>query len=254
MSCISRRAHADRYSFRLFKEENGEVKEKNYIWTEYRCPNEVLNGKDVCIECSVKNKDHRFQSAPKFDHGIIGGIYTSQSKLYGSEYYLKLLKNGWKIKEEDERRAKEAQQKANMAPRKAKVDDNGVALNIKTTTSKTESTPKASPTPRVSSSTSLTSLATPKTPRKPRVAKKAVLPEANLTPAQFVETMELPTIISEVIIVKVKKIRCAGSEYYYDSNSGKLYGVSTKGVGAYKGRYNSQDQTVNTSYPDSDDE
>jgi hypothetical protein len=245
MSCISRRAHADRYSFKLYKEENGEVKEKNYIWTEYRCPNEVLEGKDTCVECSIKVKDYKYQSVPKFDQGKIGGPYTPQSKLYGSAYHLKFIKEGWKIREEDERRAKEAQQKANMPPTK-KVDESGTPLSIKTKVPKTS---KSSTTSLASQETPKT---TPKTPRKIRLAKKP-LPEASSN-AEILESLEPPTSISEVLIVKVKKIRCAGTEYYYDSQSGKLYGVSVKGVGAYKGRYNPEDETVNTDYPDSDEE
>jgi hypothetical protein len=243
MSCISRRALADRYSFKLFKEENGTVKEKNYIWIEYKCPNEVLEGKNTCSECSVKRKDHKYQSAPKFDHGTIDGPYTPQSKLYGSAYYMNFIKNGWKIREDDERRAKEAQQKASMPPRKPKVDDSGTPLSI------TAATPKTS-----SSVASLTSQETPKKPRKIRISKKLDPPPVISSPAQFVESIEIPTIITDVIVVKVKKIRCSGTEYYYDSTSGKLYGVSVKGVGAYKGRYNSEDDTVNTEYPDSDNE
>lgn len=239
MSCISRRAHADRYSFKLIKEENGEMKEKNYIWTEFRCPNEVLEGKDTCLECSVKVKGYKYQSVPKFDQGKIGEPYTPQSKLYGSAYYLKFIKDGWKIREEDERRAKEAQQKANMAPVKKDID--GEPLTIKTKITKK------------SSSTSLNSAdtVTPKTPRKIKI-KKAPLPVAD-TIAEFVESIEPPMVVDEVLVVKVKKIRCEGVEYYHDSASGKVYGVSVKGVGAYKGRY-SADTGINTTYPDSDEE
>lgn len=243
MSCISRRAHADRYSFKLYKEENGEIKEKNYIWTEYRCPNEVLEGKDKCLECSIKKDARKYQSSSSFDQGVVGGPYMPKSKLYGSAYYLKFIKQGWKIREEDEKRAKEAQQKASMAPAKKKVDESGTPLTIKT------KTPKSS---TVSLASQETPKATPKTPRKIRLAKKS-LPEAALE-AEFVESLEPPTTVSEVLVVKVKKIRCAGTEYYYDSSSGKVYGVSVKGVGAYKGRYNPGDETVNTDYPDSDEE
>ena len=73
MNCISRRAHADRYSFKLYKEENGEIKEKNYIWTEYRCPNEALEGKDKCVECSLKKDARKYQSSSSFDQGVVGG-------------------------------------------------------------------------------------------------------------------------------------------------------------------------------------
>lgn len=249
MSCISRRAHADRNSFKLFKEENGSIKERNYVWTEYKCPNEVLKGSTFCSQCSHKVTGHKYQSAAKFNHGIIGGPYTKDSKLYGSEYYLGLIKQGWKIREEDERRAKEAQQKANMPPRKPKVDEtgSGPALTIKTVI----------PTDTlVSPSTLSPSLSnpSPKKPRKIKVSKPVVTPLPVTGPAEFLESVEAPIQVSEVIVVKVKKIRCQGSDYYYDSKSGKLYAVSAKGVGPYKGRYNPTDETIHTEYPDSDDE
>jgi len=275
MSCISRRAFADRYAFKLYKEENGEIKERNYIWMEYKCPNEVLQGNDHCVECVKKDKNLiKYQSNTKFDHGTVDGPYTPQSKLYGSAYYLKFIKEGWKIKEEDERRAKEAQQKASMPPRKAKVDESGNPLTVSTPNTATPkaATPKVAtskiPTPKAgtpkatkpstpnvaSSSGSTVSDESPKKPRKIRVTKKPALPPANLVPGHFVESLEAPLHVSDVVIVKVKKIRCEGSEYYYDSASGKLYGVSVKGVGTYKGRYNSQDETIHTEFPDSDDE
>jgi len=270
MSCISRRAFADRYAFKLYKEENGEVKEKYYIWMEYKCPNEVLLGKDVCVECVRKDKNLiKYQSNTKFDHGTVDGPYTPQSKLYGSAYYLKFIKEGWKIKEEDERRAKEAQQKASMPPRKLKLDESGNPLTLNTPAVSTPAvstpkvptakaaTPKATKpsTPNVASSSgSMASDDSPKKLRKIRVTKKPTLPPANSVPGHFVESLEPPLHVSDVVVVKVKKIRCQGSEYYYDSASGKLYGVSVKGVGAYKGRYNSQDETIHTEFPDSDDE
>jgi len=243
MSCVSRRAHADRNSFKLFKEENGSIKEKNYVWTEFRCPNAVLDGIELCSECCSKVSDYKYQAAPKFNHGIVGGPYTPQSKLYGSPYYLKFIKEGWKIRDDDERRAKEAQHKANMPPRKVKTDDAGVKLTIKAT--------MVADPPLVSSP----SLTSPKKPRKMRTVKTPVaLPSPSAGPAEFVESMEAPTPVNDIIVVKVKKIKCSGSDYYYDSASGKLYAVSTKGVGQYKGRYNPEEETIDTSYPDSDDE
>jgi hypothetical protein len=243
----------------LFKEDNGTIKEKNYIWLEYRCPNEVLKDSEFCIECCTKEKPgYKYQAVPKFDHGIVGGPYSEKSKLYGSNYYLGLIKAGWKIRPDHESRAKEEQQKANMV--KAKLDESGNTLSVKTSSPKVPTpkvaTPKVAtpkpaipklkvPTPKSSSNDS------PKKPAKIRIAKKAP-PLASEEPAIFVESLEAPIPVSQVITVKVKKIRSGGTEYYYDAKSGKLYGVSTKGVGAYKGRYDAENDLVNTSYPDSD--
>jgi len=255
MSCISRRACADRYNFKLFKEEGGTIKEKNCIWTEYKCPNVVLDGKLMCAECHEKVPNYRFQAAGKFNHGIVNGPYLAKSKVYGSPYYLECIKDGWKIKPEDEKRAKEAQLKTNtnMPPRKPKVDDSGGSpINVSV----------SSPVGSSSSSTEK-----PKQPRKPRMAKKAseasltslpsvqVLPSPNLAHvAQAVEVVALPIVASEVIVVKVKKIRHEGKDYYFDANSGKAYEAKSNGVGQYVGRYNPDAALMDTEYADSDEE
>jgi hypothetical protein len=69
---------------------------------------------------------------------------------------------------------------------------------------------------------------------------------------KFIESIAPPITISEFVTVKVKKMTIQGKPYYYDANSGKLYGVSVNGVGAYKGRYNAEEDTVDTTFPDSD--
>ena len=88
LTCISRRACADRYDFRLTN-KNGEV--GKHIWTEYRCPNAVSVEDGMCSDCSVKIKKYKYQAAQKCDHGVVGGPYTNDSKLYGSPYYLSLI-------------------------------------------------------------------------------------------------------------------------------------------------------------------
>ena len=216
------------------------MKEGKYIWTEYCCPNVVSESNDRCTECRVKLPNYKYQSAPKCDHGLVGGPYPSDSKLYGSPFYLKQLKDGWKIREADEIRAKEFQQKAiSSMGRKPKVATDGVP---------------------VASTTQDLPVVKEKQPRKPRTIKvkatEVVQPTPELPPASgqalFVESSSVPVKVTDVITVKVKKIRCEGKECYLDSVSGKLYGVSVNGVGPYKGRYNSQSDTVDTKYPDSD--
>ena len=75
--------------------------------------------------------------------------------------------------------------------------------------------------------------------------------EVNHDP-KFVESVAPPITINEFVTVKVKKMTIQGKSYYYDANSGKLYGISVNGVGVYKGRYNAEEDTVDTTFPDSD--
>jgi len=243
---MARRAHADRTSFKLYKEEGGLVKEANYVWTEYSCPNVVSEGSEMCTGCRVKLPNYKYQSSPKCDHGLVGGPYPSDSKLYGSPSYLKHVKEGWKIREADELRAKDFQQKAiSSMGRKPKAVTDAVLVSSDTQPVAVATEVKA------------------KQPRKPRTIKvkataEVVQPTLELPPASgqalFVESTSTPIKVTDVIIVKVKKIRCEGKEYYLDSVSSKLYGVSVNGVGSYKGRYNSESETIDAHYPDSDAE
>lgn len=240
--CTSRRACADRNSFRLYKTIDGKICQGKYIWTEIRCRNIVSIGK-TCTECAVKLPKHKYQSSPKCDHGFIDGPYPSDSKLYGSPFYLKQAKDGWMIYEADENRAKEAQLNTNM-PKKT-VD------TVAAETVTAAATVAASVTIK------------PKQPRKIKVAKNAtetVLVSPSVQPvveqkkveAKFVEQMTVPIKIHDVITVKVKKIRCEGKDYYVDSVSGKAYTALSNGVGPYKGRYDPEAESLNTSFPDSD--
>lgn len=282
LTCISRRACADRYDFRLTNEK-GEI--GKHIWTEYRCPNVVSVEDGMCSDCSVKIKKYKYQAAQKCDHGVVGGPYTDDSKLYGSPYYLNELKNGWFPSEADENRAKAAVDKAISSMGRKKVQQ---AANTDTTISVLENPVVAPEVPveRVkrkyvrknkipsteqavvnneepvvvpvekAKKTKLPKLKTPRS--KKSVGTELVLPQAPAVEnpvslsAKFVEITKPPITITDFVVVKVKKLKCQGKDYYYDSSSGKVYGISVNGVGAYKGRYKEEDETLDTTFPDSD--
>jgi hypothetical protein len=87
----------------------------------------------------------------------------------------------------------------------------------------------------------------------PQLAGPPILSETSRqSEPRFVEEMTVPVKVYDVVIVKVKKIKCQGKEYYFDSMSGKVYAVLETGVGPYKGRYDPEKELLNTSYPDSD--
>ena len=75
-----------------------------------------------------------------------------------------------------------------------------------------------------------------------------------LKPATMLESMETPLHVSEVIVVKVRKIKHKGKEYCFDQDSGKLYSLLSDGVGPYVGRYKLETDSLDTGYPDSDAE
>jgi len=249
-TCISRRACPDKFAFRLMK--NG--KQKFTIFTEYRCPNPV-EGTKICGECSTKLPMYKYQSNQKCDHGYIGGPYPKDSKLYGSPYYLNCIKNGCTISEIDEQRAKEAMIKAGSEMPKKTITTNATADTV---TAAPVATPVAAPVAAavkpakktkkvIKVKTSIPALETP-------VAE--VIAATTVAPVKptMVESTESPLVVEDIIRVRVKKIRHQGKDYYFDGNSGKLYNASKDGVGKYAGRYNEETSTINTSYPDSDEE
>ena len=244
--CISRRAHADKYNFRLVKGD----KQGKYIWTEFRCPNAVSGGRTVCEGCSKKLPNYKYQSTQKCDHGVIGGPYPTDSKLYGSPFYVKQLKEGFYPLEADERRAKEAIANAiSDMPKKKAVElaASAVVAEVTPSTPSTMKVEKAEKAPKKPRTIKLK-----KAPTNTTVVTEAAPVSEPLKAATMVESMEAPLHISDVVVVKVRKIKHKSKEYYFDQVSGKLYGVSSDGVGAYVGRYNQEAETLNTDYPDSD--
>ena len=248
--CTSRRACADRNSFRLYMEKDGKVLDGKYIWTEHRCPNvaSLLNGK-ACVECAVKLPKHKYQANPKCDHGFVDGPYPSDSKLYGSPFYLKEIKEGWKIREADETRAKEAQITASstMPKKVAKSNEDVIQQEepVAVAPVKKPKQPRKVKLKKNSNDVELTTQAAP----APAIAVDS---PTNLGPAKFLEAMTAPIKIEDVIVVKVRKITCDGKEYYFDSLSGKAYAATAAGVGAYKGRYDPETEKLITGFPDSD--
>ena len=225
---MARRAHNDRYSFRLMKEG----KEGKYIWTEFRCPNVVSEGTKVCADCSKKLPKYKYQSNQKCDHGLVGGPYPEDSKLYGSPFYLKQVKEGFTPLVEP------------SVPVEPLVPATVATVPLVTVAPSVVATP----------------VAPVKAAKKPRAAKTKATPVASntvvsaepLKPATMLESMETPVHVSEVIVVKVRKIKHKGKEYCFDQDSGKLYSLLPDGVGPYVGRYKIEGDTLDTAYPDSD--
>ena len=269
-TCISRRACADRNRFRLINEKG---KIGKYIWTEYRCPNVVSVEGTVCTGCSVKIPRFKYQAQQRCDHGIVGGPYPEDSKLYGSAYFLKELKNGWLVAEPDEIRAKAAVIESCMGRKKVVTEQvqpvtDSITEPVKpvqpepvteTIKQKRKYVRKIPLIPKEAKETK--EVKEPKieikAERKPRQKKvippvETVKPIENPLEPKLIEVIAPPLSITDCIVVKVKKTRIEGKEYYYDSASGKLYGVSVNGVGLYKGRYNAETEMLDTTFPDSD--
>ena len=265
-TCISRRACADRDTIRLIDKDG---KSGRHIWTEYRCKNKVVVDGLVCVDCSYKVPKYKYQANPKCDHGIIDGPYPSDSKLYGSAFYLKLIKEGWKITEADEIRAKAAVDNACMGKKKIvaqaaeaivqveQVTQNEPVVQAEIQVKEKRTYKKKTPEEKAAKAAKAAKASKPVKTTKPEKLD-ILLPtppvqaeEVHYDP-KFIESIAPPIRIEEFVTVKVKKITIQGKHYFHDANSGKLYGVSVNGVGGYKGRYNAEEDTVDTTFPDSD--
>ena len=270
MQCISRRACADRDTIRLLDKQGNPGR---HVWVEYRCPSIVPGGMEICHDCSYKLPKYKYQANQKCDHGTIGGPYPSDSKLYGSAFYLKLLKEGWRISEADEIRAKAAVDKATMGRKKVVVVAEPVAtLVAEPVATVTPKQPIADPVTTVAPEPVKTKRTYKKKTPEEKAAKAAkaiksgkpvnlkldillpIPPPVTEVPCdpKFIESVAPPIAIDEFVTVKVKKMTIQGKPYYYHANSGKLYGISVNGVGGYKGRYNAEEDTIDTTFPDSD--
>lgn len=239
--CISRRAYGDHLRFRLINEKGEDGK---WIWLEFRCQNEIPSDQTLCKDCTYKLPKYKYQANQKCDHGVIGGPYTADSKLYGSPYFLKEIKADWKISEADEIRAKEAVDKAcSKMPVRKKVVSEVEPITVAPVVEMPVKKEKRKYTKRDPST-------------KLKKSQDILLPDipVNENPLEpkLIEILAPPITISDFIVVKVKKIKTQGKDYYYDSISGKVYGISVNGVGAYKGRYNIENDSVDTTVLDSD--
>jgi len=229
-----------------------------YIWTEFRCPNVVPEG-NICGDCKTKLPKYKYQSNQKCDHGTVGGPYPTDSKLYGSPYYEKQIKEGWILKPEDELRAKEAVVKATSdMPRKM-----ALAIPLAIPLAVPLAVPLVVPLATAPLATPLAApVAIPLAPVKEKKPRAKKIPVVNTIiseiapqtsePQKFIETMT-PTVYvddADIITVKVIKQKINGKEYFLDRLAGKVYSCLKDGVGEYMGRY--IDDVLDTTYPDSD--
>jgi hypothetical protein len=270
-TCISRRAFGDHLRFRLI---NDKGEDGRWIWMEYCCNEQVSKQGDIlCARCSEKicNPEPKYQSKHTFNHGNVGGPYSASSKLYGSPYYLEELKRGWKISEHDELRAKAAVTKAlsmgrkKVQPANTVVAEKAPVVQEAPVEKKKRAYNRKKPVASAVPEDTVTEVKAKPVKLKTHRSKK-ILPTEVLLPQvpvaeipleinpKFVEVVAPPITITDFVVVKVKKLKSQGKDYYYDSASGKVYGVSVNGVGAYKGRYKEEDDVVDTTFPDSDEE
>ena len=99
-----------------------------------------------------------------------------------------------------------------------------------------------------------------KKPRKPRVSKlvnTVITPAAPVTNAILsaiaVESPDEPLVADEVIEIQVRILDINGKSYWYEPNKNKVYEkVKGESIGKYLGRWDAPNETLDTTYADSD--
>ena len=101
-----------------------------------------------------------------------------------------------------------------------------------------------------------------KKPRKPRVSKlvnTVITPAAPVTNALLspsaiaVESPDEPLVADEVIEIQVRILDINGKSYWYEPNKNKVYEkVKGESIGKYLGRWDAPNETLDTTYADSD--
>ena len=99
-----------------------------------------------------------------------------------------------------------------------------------------------------------------KKPRKPRVTKitnTVITPAAPVTntliSAIAVESPDEPLVADEVIEIQVRILDINGKSYWYEPNKNKVYEkVKGESIGKYLGRWDAPNETLDTTYADSD--
>ena len=91
--------------------------------------------------------------------------------------------------------------------------------------------------------------------KKRAYVKKKVEAAPIQTKTLAIESKEPPITLNNVVRIGVRPHQIEGRKYFLDSNKGKLYTVAAdKSPGHYYGRWNPQEETVDTDFPDSDAE
>jgi hypothetical protein len=267
MLCISRITD-DTYSQNFGNNHN-----KFYI--ELRCNLPCIPGNDVCSKCIEKSDTCKLQQSRKFNHGKINEPIPDNSHIYGGKWYHNSIKKYGKPSDDVISFAEKYQNDA----RSHFVVNQIISDNTSTINPKKTRKPKVAP-----------DINNPiKKPRKPKVASESKLTESNqviidstsksrkkteITPYTNLinskttlvhKEITLPTHIENkmdeidtddynIEYVHLTTFEINGTTYYRDNKKNKLYKKIKDRIGAYIGRYNSENESIITNIPDSDDE
>lgn len=251
MLCISRVTNEES------RQKFGDGYHKFYL--EFRCNLPCLDGKDTCVRCLQKSSTSKIQHARTFDHGKVTEPIKDTSHIYGGKWYNDNVKRYGMPPENIIELAESHKSKAHDQPVVEPVLSVSDPEQPKITKTKRK--------PKVAEDTSNIETNTKQPPKNPPT-KKSATPYSSLinTRPQLVhKEVTLPTHIEtkleefdidgfKIEYVRLKLFEHENMSYFIDSKKNKLYRVIRGKIGQYVGRFNSENNSIVTDIPDSDDD
>jgi len=205
----------------------------------------------MCQSCKdaevagFKRKSKVNQDEPGFLHGLVGGAYTKESHIFGSEWYLKQEKAYGPLPPHILDLAMEAQKRARAGKGVRALKD----IVVQPTPAPEAPKPKKTRAPAKPRAKAQTPQPQPQPAPLPPVQQPVtVIPEGSL-----VETTDEPIPVETVIQVVLRSFTHNDKHYWRDGERDKLYKKTPDGTrGPYVGRWNSQTQSIVADAPDSD--
>ena len=201
---------------------------------ELRCNRITLESSELCGRCQErKEQDSVKKCHPSRVHGLITEKIPEWSHIFGGEWYLKSSLKYGTPPEIEMGKAKVAKEIAYKGVDTASVKETKPeTVTVKETVTETKPVKK-----------------------KRAYVKKKVEAAPIQTKTLAIESKEPPITLNNVVRIGVRPHQIEGRKYFLDSNKGKLYTVAAdKSPGHYYGRWNPQEETVDTDFPDSDAE
>lgn len=223
------------------------------FWHELRCTKTALENQKLCLDCLERivvhydKKTHKNQTA--WVHGCIDEPIPEWSLIFdGPEFHKRVSKYG-KPTEEEMVRAKKTQQETRGTDSKVEEITQTLArLSIQEKINSPPNTIEAIsvPPPVVKEKAKPQKRAAP-------MKKKNTVIQPPIVPAKAYESTDLPLTNIEVVKIQVRKFMVSDKQYFLDAKKYKLYDVNKdKTPGKYIGRWDPQEERIDTSFPDSD--
>jgi hypothetical protein len=210
--------------------------EKHRFYLESVCGNPVVKG-ELCINCNHLLPQTKTQDVKTFPHGNVLDTYGDKSHIFDSAWYHKKVKTYGPPSESDIELAMEAQRRARSGKRTRSIKEllESLGGNInKVEAEMKKETPKQSPlkVKRINKKTEKKDAPMQIEPNKKIEDSSSLLDKVIPLSVRYVESMDDPIEVAEVVRVSLKKIIVRGKPFWKDADGTRIYeylGPSKKG-------------------------